>query len=195
LLYDALGMSTAGNGIRPHAPGEVVSEAATVNARQAIKIERSVTINRPRAELYALWRNFETLPNYLDDIISVTVQSNARSHWVAEAPGGKRVEWDSEIVNDIPNELIAWKTVGNSDIAHAGSVNFRDAAGNRGTEIKVEIDYEPPGGRLGAVVASFARLFGQEPDAKVREDLRKFKMRMETGEVATIDGQPTGRSA
>lgn len=195
LLYDALGLNTASGRMlaEPRRRGDLASPAATVDARHAIKIERSVTIYRPREEVFAVWRNFERLPELVDDLASVTTTGAGRSHWVAKLPGGKTVEWDAELVNELPGELVAWKTVGDSDISHAGSVRFRDAPGNRGTEMKIELDYEPPGGQLSAVLAAFARLFGQAPDAKIREDLRRFKMRLESGEVATVDGQASGR--
>jgi len=194
-VYYALGVSTADNDVHPEqrAPGEVVSAAATVNARRAVKIERSVTIARPRSEVYATWRDFERLPEFIQDLESVTTSGDGRSHWVAKVPGQKRVEWDSEIVNEIPGELIAWKTVGEPDVAHAGSVHFTDAPGGRGTEVRIVVDYEPPGGKVGALVAGVSRLFGQAPDSRIREDLRQFKMKLETGEVATTEGQTSGR--
>ena len=173
-VYDALGVSTA---------DDLTSAAATVDARRSIKIERSVTIDRPRETLYAIWHNFERIPDYVADIESVRVLGDGRSHWVACAPGGKRIEWDAELVNDLPNELIAWKTVGNPDIAHAGSVHFSEASGGSGTQMRVVIDYEPPGGRLGMLVAKFTRLFGKEPDSKIRDDLQRFKMKVEAADA------------
>jgi uncharacterized membrane protein len=173
-VYGALGVSTA---------NDVTSNAATVNARRAIKIERSITIERPRESLYAIWRDFEHLPEYVPEIESVRVLGNGRSHWTACLPGGKRVEWNSEIVNDIPNGLIAWKTVGHPDIAHAGSVHFTEAPGGRRTKMRVVIDYEPPGGRLGMLVAAFTRLFGQSPDSKLGEGLSRFRTQVEAAAV------------
>ncbi len=164
--------------IEPRAPGEIVSAAATVDARNAIKIEERVTIDRPRDELFQIWRNFEQLPSYAEDLESVTALGDGRTHWVARAPGGKELEWDSEMVNEIPGELIAWKTVGNPDVAHAGSVHFRDLSGG-GTEVRVIVDYEPPGGRLGGMVHAFTKLFGQSPEQKIRGDLQQFKARVE----------------
>jgi uncharacterized membrane protein len=194
-VYGALGMSTATGGTRiePRAPGEIVSDAATVDARKAIKIERSITIARPRAELFAIWRNFDRLPEFIPDLESVTTLGGGRSHWVARVPGGKRVEWDSEVINELPGELIAWKTVGEPDVAHAGSVHFTDSPGGRGTEMRIVLDYEPPGGKLGALLAAFTRLFGQAPDSKIQEDLRRFKMTVEAGDVSTIESQTFGR--
>ena len=191
LLYDALGLNTShGPALaEPRRQGELASAAATVDARRAIKIERSVTIDRPRDEVFGIWRDFERLPQFIDDVRSVTSLSGGRSHWVAKLPGGKTIGWDAELVNEIPGELVAWKTVGDSDVAHAGSVHFRDAPDGRGTDMRFVISYEPPGGRLSAMLAAFARLFGQSPDATIREDLRRFKMRVEAGEVANMGGQ------
>ena len=168
--------------IEPRAPGEIVSAAATVDARKAVKIEEQITIDRPRDELFRIWRDFEQLPSYADDLESVASLGDGRTHWVAQVPGEKRVEWDSVMVNEIPGELIAWKTVGNPDVAHAGSVHFRDAA--RGaTDVRIVVDYEPPGGRVSGLVHAFTRLFGQSPEQKIRGDLQKFKERAESGRL------------
>ena len=182
-VYSALGVSTGESEavLGPHR-SDVTGRAATVNARKAVKVERAVTIARPRHELYAFWRDFSNLPHFMEHLESVRVDSPTRSHWKAKAPAGQSVEWEAEIVNDVPDEIIAWKTVGNADVDNAGAVNFSDAPGERGTIVKVTLDYEPPGGKLGAFVA---RLFGEDPDRQVREDLRKFKQLMETGEVTT----------
>jgi len=180
-VYSALGVSSADADEHPpqRAPGELVSIAATVDARKSIKIERSISIARPREELFAIWRDFTRLPDYIEDLESVTPTGNGQSHWVARIPGDKRVEWDSEMVNEIPGELIAWKTIGDPDVKHAGSVHFTNAPGGRETEMRIVVDYEPPGGRAGALLAAFARTFGQEPDSKIREGLRQFKARVE----------------
>ena len=168
--------------IEPRAPGEIVSDAATVDARKAIKIEERITIDRPRDELFAFWRNFENLPRFMQHLVSVRVDTPTRSHWEAKAPGGKTVEWDAEIVNEVPYEIIAWKSVGEPDVANAGAVNFFDAPGGRGTIVRVTLDYEPPAGRLGAMLSHFT---AEEPDRQISEDLRKFKQLMETGEITT----------
>jgi uncharacterized membrane protein len=182
-VYRAMGVSTGSVDavlVRPRP--DVTSRAATVNARKAVKVERAVTIEKPRAELYAFWRNFENLPRFMEHLVSVRVDSPTRSHWVAKGPAGKTVEWDAEIINDIPDSLIAWKSAVGAPVPNAGSVHFTDAPGGRGTIVKVVMDVEPPAGRLGVVIA---RLFGEDPDRDVREDLRKFKQLMETGEVTT----------
>lgn len=145
-------------------------------------IGRTVTINRARNEIYAFWRNLENLPKFMENIVSITPLDEQRSHWVVTAPGGRTVEWDSVIVEDIPNQLIRWKSADGSDIAHAGHIEFRDAQGQRGTEVTATILYDPPAGALGKMVA---KLFQEEPKIQSRRDLRRFKQLMETGEIAT----------
>jgi uncharacterized membrane protein len=191
-VYDALGVTTADGHRTPHR-ADTTSAAATVNARKAIKLERSVTVCLPRAEVYAVYRDFSRLPDLIERLESVEEVDPMHSHWVARAPSGRTVEWDAELVNDIPNERIAWKTIGECDVPHAGTVRFTDAPGDRGTEIKVVIDYEPPVPRLGALGAAAAHLVHAAPSDVVGEALRHFKMRLESGEVATVTGQTAGR--
>ena len=184
VVYQALGVSTgeADTVLRPSSRDDVTGRAATVNPRKAVKVERSVSIDKPRAELFTFWRNFENLPRFMEHLVSVRVDSPTRSHWQAKAPAGRTVEWDAEIVNEVPDEIIAWKSVGEPDVSNAGSVNFSDAPGGRGTVVRVTLDYEPPAGRVGAILSHF---FTEEPDHQIREDLRKFKQLMETGEITT----------
>jgi uncharacterized membrane protein len=183
-VYQALGVSTGPSDAlldaREHS--DVTSRAATVNARKAIKVEHAVTIEKPRSELFAFWRNFENLPRFMDHLVSVRVDSATRSHWTAKAPAGKTVEWDAEIVNEVPDSIIAWKSVGDPDVANAGAVNFSDAPGRRGTVVRVTVDYEPPAGRLGLLLS---HIFTEEPDQQIREDLRRLKQLVETGEITT----------
>ena len=186
-VYGALGVNTADgdHGLeRKHGP------AATVDAKKAIRIERAMSIDVPAAELYRFWRNFENLPRIMQHLESVTVTDSTHSHWKAKAPAGSTVEWDAEITNEIPDQLIGWKSVHEATVPNAGSVHFTTAPGGRGTVVKVVLEYEPPAGRVGALVA---KLFGEEPEQQVREDLRRFKSMMETGETPTTDGQPSGR--
>jgi len=175
MLYEAIGFRDDAAGYR----SDLRSAAATVNARKSIKVERTIMIEKPSREIYDFWRNFSNLPKVLDHLESVTDLGGGRSHWVAKGPAGTRIEWDSEIVNDIPGELIAWKTVGEPDVAHAGSVHFTPSGS--GTEVRFVMDYEPPAGRLVAVAA---RVIGESPDQKIREDLRRLKTLFETREVA-----------
>ena len=184
VVYQAMGVSTgsADAVLDAHQRSDVTGRAATVNARKAVKVERSVTIAKPRAELFAFWRDFRNLPRFMEHLVAVRVDSSTRSHWQAKAPAGQTVEWDAEIVNEVPDEIIAWKSVGRPDVANAGAVNFSDAPGGRGTVVRVTVDYEPPAGKLGAILSHF---FSEEPDRQIREDLRKFKQLMETGEITT----------
>jgi uncharacterized membrane protein len=145
-------------------------------------VGRTITINRPRVEVYAFWRAVENLARVMENIESVTEIDAARSHWVVRAPAGKTVEWDSVIVEDIPNELIRWQSDTGADIQHSGQVEFRDAPGDRGTTVTATIVYDPPAGSVGKLIA---KLFQREPKIQSRRDLRRFKQLMETGEIAT----------
>jgi uncharacterized membrane protein len=162
-------------------------EAIGIN--KDIKVEKTVTINKPSDELYRFWHDFENLPTFMKHLKSVTVQDNKRSHWVATAPLGASVEWDAEILEDRENEFISWASVEGADVENSGFVRFTKAPGNRGTEVKVVLEYSPPGG---ALTAAFAKLFGEEPEQQIGDNLRHFKMLMEAGEIATTEGQPHG---
>jgi uncharacterized membrane protein len=177
MLYERLGVSTRGPAdVRDR--DDVTSRAATVNARKAIKVERSIRVQRQADELYDLWRDFSNLPHFMQHLDSVQCSDDTHSHWIARLPGGKHVEWDSEIVNDIPGQLIAWKTVGEPDIAHAGSVHFTPLANSGATEVRIVFDYEPPFART---IGSIASHLGLTPDALVDGDLRRFKEYVEAG--------------
>ena len=152
--------------------------------RQGIRVRKSVTGNRPADEVYAFWRNLENLPRFMKNLESVQVTGGGRSHWKATAPGGTSVEWDAVTTEDRPNELIAWRSVEGADVPNTGVVRFVGAAGGRGTEIHVDLSYEPPAGKLGALVA---KLFGDEPGQQVDGDLRRFKQVLEVGEVLYSD--------
>jgi uncharacterized membrane protein len=155
---------------------------------RSIRVQKSITVNRSPEELYRFWRNFENLPRFMSHLESVQVTGEKRSHWRAKAPIGMRVEWDAEIINDRPNELIAWRSIEGADVDNAGSVHFKRAPGGRGTEVRVEMQYIPPGGVIGAAIA---KLFGEEPGQQVSEDLRRFKQLMEAGEV--VQSEATAR--
>jgi uncharacterized membrane protein len=148
-------------------------------------VKKSLIINRTPEELYRFWRDFENLPRFMKHLESVRVTGDGRSHWVAKAPAGSSVEWDAEITEDRPNELIAWRSLEGADVDNSGSVRFERAPGNRGTIVKVEIDYNPPGGVIGAAVA---KLFGEEPGQQTQDALRCLKQVMETGEIIISDG-------
>ncbi|HZS62519.1 MAG TPA: SRPBCC family protein [Gemmatimonadaceae bacterium] len=170
--------------------GAIAEGATPVDGQRMIYVERSVTIDAPADELYSYWRQLSHLPEIMRHLESVTEISPTRSRWVAHAPGGTRVSWEAEIVDDTPGQRISWRSLPHAAVPNAGSVRFQEAPANRGTEVHVRLTYDPPFGRPGATVA---KLFGEEPDIQVREDLRRFKRKMETGELPTIDGQPHGR--
>jgi uncharacterized membrane protein len=158
----------------------------------AIRVAQAVTINRAPEELYRFWRDLQNLPRFMKHLESVRETGNRRSHWVAKAPAGRTVEWDAEITEDRPNELIAWRSLEGADVDNIGSVRFDRAPGGRGSIVRVEIWHRPPAGVVGAAVA---KLFGENPDWQVKDDLRRFKQVMETGEVITTEGQPAGRAS
>ncbi len=179
--YQFLGMRTA-----PVGQGEQVS----IPYELGIKVERAITINKPREEVFGFWRNLENLPRFMKHLKTVRVTGEKTSHWVANAPAGRTVEWDAEIINEAPGELIAWRSLEGSSVQNAGSVRFTDATGNRGTEIRVALQYNPPGGVVGAL---FAKLFGEEPEQQIAEDLGRLKAMVESGQVPTNLGQASGR--
>jgi len=167
-LYDKFGLSTT----EPHGPN------ARVAAGRGCRVEKSVFVNRPADELYAFWRDFENLPRVMSHLKSVTV-TGARSHWVAAGPAGLSIEWDAEIINDRPNELIAWGSLPGSQVNTAGSVHFYNLL-NRGTKVAVNFKYDPPGGRTGA---AFARLFGHDAATMIEHDIETFKRLAEADQL------------
>ena len=162
--------------------------------QSGIHAEQTFTINKSPWELYQYWRDLTNLPRIMSHLESVNVLDDKRSHWIAKAPAltGGTVEWDAEIINDEPNALIAWRSLDGADVDNAGSVRFVPGPTDRGTEVKVVIDYIPPAGRLGSWIA---KLFGEEPEQQIYDDLRRFKALMETGEVPTTIGQARGNCA
>ncbi len=160
--------------------------------RQGVHVEESITINRPAAELFQFWRNFENLPKFMRHLESVVVLNDKMSRWTATAPAGLTVSWDAQIVSEKENESIVWKSLEDAQIANAGSVRFLPAPGGRGTELRVTLGYSPPAGSVGVIIA---KLFGEEPTQQIIKDLHRFKALMETGEIPTTQGQPSGASA
>ena len=148
-------------------------------------IGRTVTINAPRQALYAFWRDFRNLPLFMDNIESVRVFDESRSHWKVKGPADSTVEWDSLITEDVPGEVIAWTSATGAEVPNSGRIEFRDTSNQRGTQVTVTIVYDPPAGKLGKAVA---KLFGREPNIQARRDLRRFKQLMETGEIP--DSEP-----
>jgi len=162
---------------------------AAGEGKETIFVSHTVTIDKPREELYRYWRNLQNLPRFMQHLESVEQRPDGRSHWCAKGPAGSRIEWDAEITEEIPNALIRWRSLPEADVANFGTVRFREAAGGRGTEVAVDLEYQPPAGALGSAIA---RVLGEEPQCQIEEDLRRLKQLMEAGEVATTVGQPAG---
>lgn len=144
-------------------------------------VGRSVTINRPSAELFAYWRDFANLATFMENVERIDVLDAKRSHWVVKAPGGKTVEWDAVVTEEAEGEFIAWASADGADVPNSGRVDFQDA-GARGTVVSVTILYDPPAGVIGKAIA---KMFQREPAIQARRELRRFKQLMETGEIAT----------
>nr|WP_236646743.1 SRPBCC family protein [Micromonospora acroterricola] len=159
--------------------------------RNANRVHGSVTINRSAADAYRFWHDFENLPRFMSHLQSVQTTGDRRSRWTAKAPAGRSVTWHAEIVDDRPGELITWRSTGGARVPNSGSVRFVPSTGGRGTEVRVEIGYRVPGGMFGARVA---KLFGEDPQQQVSDDLRRFKQMIETGEITRSDGSPDGIS-
>lgn len=171
-VYDAMGMNTA---------GDRSDTRRALGGGAGIHVDESVTINRPIEELYRFWRNLENLPRFMRHLESVERITDTLSRWRAKGPVGTTVEWNAEIINEVANQVIGWKSIEDSDVVSAGSVNFDEAGRGRGTRVRVHLQYSPPGGRAGAALA---KLFGRDAATEIREDLRRFKQLVETGEIA-----------
>ncbi len=148
-------------------------------------VARAVTINRPRDELYAFWRDFSNLAPLMENIERIEVKDDRRSHWVVKGPAGKDLEWDSIVTDDEPGRRIAWKADEGADIKNSGWIEFRDGPTGRGTEIHALIEYDAPGGQLGRLIA---KALQREPNTQARRELRRFKQLMETGEITSSEG-------
>ncbi len=165
--------------------GRQLSSSDSAAAGGANQVKKSLIINRSPEELYQFWHDFENLPRFMLHLESVRVTGEGHSHWVAKAPAGTTVEWDAEITEDRPGELIAWRSLEGADVENSGSVHFKGAPGGRGTIVRVEMEYNPPGGRIGGLVA---KLTGDDPGRQAQEALRCFKQLMEAGEVIISEG-------
>jgi uncharacterized membrane protein len=170
-----LGKESNGNGHRA---------APAARRDRGIRVRKAITINRSPEEAYAFWRDFENLPRFMAHLESVRQLDDRLSYWRAKAPLGATAEWTAELVEDQPNKLLAWRSVEGSTIPNSGVVRFTPAPGGRGTEVHVDLSYDPPGGVIGATIA---KLFGEEPSQQVNGDLRRFKQMLEVGEVVHSD--------
>jgi len=158
-------------------------------SNQGIHAKGTCIVNLPPEEVYSFWRRFENLPRFMRHLDAVNDLGDGRSRWKAKGPAGMEVEWDATIVADVPNEIITWRSLEGSDVDNAGAVRFERAPGGRGTIVKVNIEYNPIGGVIGAGVA---KLFGEEPEQQLDDDLRRFKQVLEVGEVVVSDATLLG---
>lgn len=169
---------------------DIESGAAGREDETAI-IGRTVTVDRPREEIYAFWRDFPNLAAVMENIERIDTVDETRTHWVVKAPGGKTVEWDAVVTEDEPGRLIAWQSVEGADVDNSGRVEFIDAAPGRGTMVRATFAYDPPAGVIGEWIA---KIFQREPNVQTRRDLRRLKQFLETGEV-TSSASPSGRKS
>jgi uncharacterized membrane protein len=169
-VYEALGWNTA---VRPD------DTRAALGGSRGVNVLERVTIQRPIEELYRFWRNLENLPQFMRHLASVEKVTDTISRWRAKGPAGLTVEWDAEVYNEVPNKLIAWRSLEGADVVSAGSVNFSRAGA--GTRVTVHLQYSPPLGKVGAAVA---RVFGADAATEIREDLGRFKQMVEAGQQA-----------
>ena len=151
------------------------------------RVERVLTIRRTADDLYDAWRDFERLPLFMHNVVSVT-EDGTLSHWVVKAPGGT-IDWDAELTDETPGRRIAWRTLAGADVTHSGEVSFQAATQGNGTEVRVILEWDPPAGALGAGVA---KMLGDDPARQLKEDLWRFKQLMEAGSVPTTQGQSRG---
>lgn len=166
--YAALGINTAGSS---------QDTRQALGGAAGVIVEESVTINRPVSELYRFWRNLENLPRFMSHLESVERITDTLSRWRAKGPAGTTVEWNAEIINEVPDQVIGWRSIEGSDVVSAGSVNFESIAG--GTRVRVRLQYSPPGGKVGDAVA---RLMGSDAATQIRQDLDRFKQLLETNQ-------------
>jgi len=168
--------------VRPRTTAESCQRAGPSTSPHALVVEKSVCIDRPRAEVYRFWRALENMPRFMSRVQAVEIGPDDTSHWIVKGPGGATLEWRARMTANAPGELLAWSTVEGSDVRHEGKVQFSTLPGTSGTMVHVWLRYEPVGGKLGALAA---RLFGEEPAQHVEGDLRRLKQILEAGEVAT----------
>ncbi|HYC72296.1 MAG TPA: SRPBCC family protein [Opitutaceae bacterium] len=167
---------------------DVAKSKIVVHDDRGIKVVKSLTIRRPAQELYEFWRDLSNLPRIIHHPVRIAPITDIESHWEVSAPGGEPVQWDALIINDEPGRLIAWRSREGDQVPNAGSVRFEPSRDGLGTEVTVKLDYDPPGGRLGALIASFTR---DAASQQVGDALKRFKELAESGQLGS-DGN--GRS-
>jgi uncharacterized membrane protein len=167
-VYQAIGLSTAGTSR---------DSRQALGGSAGVIVEESVVINRPVSELYRFWRNLENLPRFMSHLESVERITDTLSRWRAKGPGGTTVEWNAEIINEVADQVIGWRSIEGSDVVSAGSVNFEPVGS--ATRVRVRLQYSPPGGKLGDAIA---RLMGSDAATEIRQDLQRFKQLVETNQ-------------
>jgi len=180
--YEALGIRTTEKGQG--------AETTSVPYELGVRVDKAITIARPPQEVYTFWHDLNNLSRFMTNVESVTQLEGGRSHWVVRGPANRRIEWDAIIHNEEEGRMISWRTLEGAAVDHAGSVWFKEAPAGRGTEVKVELQYNPPAGMLGAAIAM---LWGKEPGQQIAEDLHRLKQILEAGEIPTTEGQPRGK--
>jgi uncharacterized membrane protein len=180
-VYSTLGVTTAGNRS---------DTRAALAGERGINVSESIRLEKPVDTVYQFWRRFANFPRFMTNLERVDDLGHGRSHWVAKGPAGTTVEWDAEIINDIPPTLLSWKSTGHSDVVSAGSVRFK-AEGEGATRVRVKLQYDPPAGKIGATIAS---LLGEDPQRQIAADLRRFKELIEAGEVSSVGYRATATS-
>jgi uncharacterized membrane protein len=170
-VYSTLGVTTARNSD---------DTRVALSGSRGVHVRESVRIEKPLDEVYRFWRRLENLPQFMTNLEDVADRGDGRSHWVAKGPAGKAVEWDAEIISEVENKVIAWRTLPGAEVTSAGSVLFDRVREGSTTQLTVHLQYAPPAGRAGAFLAG---LFGREPSQTIREDLRRLKQLLEAGEI------------
>ena len=186
-LYQAFGINRAERGY-----SKGTGSIDGVPYELGVRVDEEMPIHKSPQELYRFWRNLENLPRFMEHLHSVNVVSERVSHWVARGPAGFKVEWDAEIVNDIENELIGWRSLQGSQVDNGGSVRFDPMDEGRGTMVRVSLQYNPPAGYVGSLIA---RMFGDAPERTIAKDLRRFKELMETGNITSTAGKSRAASS
>jgi uncharacterized membrane protein len=167
-------------GVAEPARADIAAAGISVPGNRGIKLVRTVTVRADPQTLYAFWRDVSNIPRIVHHPVTIEARSPTESHWIVSAPAGRTVEWDSLIINDEPGKLIAWRSRPGGDVDHAGSIRFEPALGDEGTEVTVALEYDPPGGKIGAVIAKLTR---DSAASQVDDALRRFKVLMEAAEA------------
>jgi uncharacterized membrane protein len=166
-----------------------VPAARSTRKGGTMELTATTTIRKPATEVYAFWRDFSNLPRFMQHLESVETRDERHSHWKAKAPAGSAVEWDAVVIEDVPSSTIAWRSEGSTSVPNSGAVKFAEAPAGQGTEVTISIEVQIPAGAAGKLTA---KLFGEDPQQQVRDDLRHFKQILETGEIVSSEANPSG---